>query len=108
MFDRIEVRRVGWALADLNVLLLKPCSNSRCSMHWSIILLKYSADGVVNALHGRKYNAPQELEAPPRIHWFHNKGIESPTISPPKTPQTITENPLPFFRCYAFSFPLFR
>ena len=59
MFDGIELRRVGRVFIDLNVMLIKLFSNNRCSMHWSIILLKYSvADGAVNALRDRKDKVP--------------------------------------------------
>ena len=82
MFDGIEVWRVGRVFVDLNVVLLKPFGN-QCSMHWRIILLKYSvADSVVNALHDRKDKVLQPLEAHSCIHRFHNKGTESPTIFP--------------------------
>ena len=77
-------------------------------MYWSIILLKYSiADGVVNALHVRKDKVLQQFEVHPCIHQFHNKGTESPSISPKKLPRAVTETPLPFFpgaMCSVFHF----
>ena len=106
LFDGIEVRRIGRVFIDLNVALLKPCSNNRCSTPWSIILLEYSVTDGINVLHNRKGIADKVLQ---QLTDFTTKGTEIPTISPPKQPQASRKPLCPFFGATcALNFPLSR
>ena len=112
MFDRIVVWRAGRVLVGLNVLLLKPFSNSRCSTYWSIILLKYSiADGVINALRNQNDKVFQQLEvwSTPLHSPISQQRDRKPLDSPPqKQPQNITETSLPFFSVLCAQFSIFQ
>lgn len=67
LFDRLEVLRVGRLFVGLNVLLLKPFSNSWCNMYQIIVLLKCSIAGGVNLLRDQEDNCKVLRAFPPPI-----------------------------------------
>ena len=107
--DGIEVRRVRRMFVELNVVLLKPFGDNRCSMDWSIILLKNRfADGVVYALHDGRDRVLQRFETPLLAFTdFTTKGQKVPRF-PPKTAPDHHGNSFAPFLSAMHSFPLFR